>query len=132
MKTRTGFVSNSSSSSFIAYGYEVTLKDDAIDLIARIKPEILFEMFPSDNNDTTFEYIKNNDDITISDICNDIPSHFPLEVLWISDDESAIFGSYATCIEDEQGSNQLHNQNKVATILSNVGYTPAVFYGSYE
>lgn len=153
MKTRTGFVSNSSSSSFIAYGATVT-PQQSIDIIDILAPGKIFETFAPKLNDY---YIKNNqvtnqhihDDLEFREALvealeNGWPVEYydlynyitlPIDFQYIYDDNRIVIGSVVD-IEDQDTTipilGKLIHMNTVENInnvLASVGLVPELLIG---
>lgn len=154
MKTRTGFVSNSSSSSFIAYG-AITDRDGAYDIIDQLAPGKIFETFAQKINDYYTKekkegfvpFTEDSEEFRIqlketmhdgwpvdyNDLFNQVDLPMPMEDLY--EDDEVVFG-YMVDTEDQWGTEKVFGEtfsqdkvDKVDGILSAMNIKPNLLMG---
>lgn len=125
MKTRTGFVSNSSSSSFIVYGYSAMNDNAVYNFIQKVAPELLTDEQNDqyETGDVDMGYVE---EIFEHHALNDV-----FDVL-VTDDET-MFGVVQTHIEEEYESNYMDQarMKKVAAAMEDAGLAPEIIFGTY-
>lgn len=134
MKTRTGFVSNSSSSSFIAYGAATTNIEAAIDIIEKLAPGELTSHFdlPIDELLTAIR----DWDIELHDIGSKL--QLPFEILHCHEEETIIFGLVKDGLDEDYGINRVSTcfkQDKldeITTIFETIGEKVEFLFGRYS
>lgn len=110
MKIRTGFVSNSSSSSFCIYGISIDLNE---------LEETLFEQFPSDEEVKKIQDLKKSEDYEDYDVYEEVVE-LTIKKLQIIDDRFAYVGDYEDettyigidpfCVKDDETGKQFRNK----------------------